>query len=109
MRLVGEVEIKSIVPFVNRDGFLFSVVLQDELFKEHESPLVGNLLPNLDLCNPDVRCEGLFAVFALLVYNYILNYKTLLKHSLVLNFFLHSNLDFEPLGMRLRPQEDGVY
>jgi hypothetical protein len=109
MRFVREVEIKSIVPFVYRDGFLFGIVLQDELFKEHESPLVGNLLPNLDLCNPDVRCEGLFAVFALLVYNYILNYKTLLKHSLVLNFFLHSNLDFEPLGMWLGPQEDGVY
>lgn len=67
-----------------------------------------NSLSNLNLSYPGMRSKTFLTVFALLVLYFKFYYKALLKQSIVQNFFLHSNLDFDSSWMRLSPNKGRV-
>ena len=79
MRLVLELEIKSIIHFTDVHTLFSCIMLQNELFKEQERPLVIDTLSDLHLCDPQMRSVCLLAVIALLVSNNEFNHEVLLK------------------------------
>lgn len=105
MRFILELEIEAIMHILNVKALLSSIVLNDELLKEKESPLVVDPLSDLDLCHPQVRRIGFLTVLALLISDYELHDKALLKKGTIEDLFLDSELDFYTSRVRLCPNE----
>jgi len=101
--LVLEEEINTIVHLLNVDAFLGSTAFQDELFQEHESSLVIDLLSDLDSGSPDMRSESPLTVFALEVDHLEFDLKSLLERSVLSNLLLHSKLNSESSGVGVCP------
>jgi hypothetical protein len=95
MRFVLELKVKSIVLVFNAQAFLSSIMLNDELLEEEESPLVIHSLSDLNLSNPQVRCVGLLTIWALLICNNEFYDKALLKKSSIKDFLLNSELHLD--------------
>lgn len=102
---LGEVEVDSIVDFLDIDGVLVRAMLQNQLLEVQESPLVWNLLSHLDASPPCVVCITLCAIRALLVVLCVFNLEALLHNGTLIQFALHCDLDLDPPAMRLSPDE----
>lgn len=109
MGLRLKLKIKTIMDFLNSKALFGCIMLDDELFKEQEGPLVIDSLSDLSHCYPSVRSVRFLAVVALLVRQNVLHYEALLKKGSVHNFFLNGQLNLEPLRMRFSIDESGVY
>ena len=81
------------------------VVFQDELFEEEERFLVADLLPDLDDGLPRLPGRRHVAVVAELVGHDVLDGKLLLQDKLGELLLLYLQLDLDPLGMGLGPDE----
>lgn len=102
---LGVEKVKTIPDFLHGDGVLLRAVLQDELFQEQESPLMRDLLANLDERLPGVlRCE-LRTVRALTILDQILNLKHLLEYCGGEDLLLDGEGYAETFGVRLCPDE----
>ena len=101
-------EIKTIPSLLNSDCFLVSFMSQYQLFEIKESSLVMYTLSYLYLTGPGVRCPSLFAIIALLVLDYKFNPKSLLKHSVILDFLLNNKLHFHAPTMRFCPNKSSI-
>jgi len=55
----------SVLLASNVRALLLRIILKNQLFQEQESPFVIDLLSNLNLTLPQVRCVCFLAVFAL--------------------------------------------
>jgi|688.fasta_scaffold215752_1 hypothetical protein len=67
-----------------------------------------NSLSYLDLGNPGVWGVTGFTVITLLVGYDEFDHKGLLKHRILLNFFLYCYFDFNSSGMRFSPNKSSV-
>jgi hypothetical protein len=97
-----ELEVETVVHFLNTQTLLSCVVFDDQLLQEEEGPLVVHSLSDLGHSHPGMGRVRLAAVLALQVHKNVFNNKTLLQKSSVHNLLLDSELHFEPLGMGLR-------
>ena len=101
-------EIQASIYLLDVETLLVHTMFQDKLLKEEERPLMVYLLPHLDLGRPQVRSVGLLAVVALLILHLKLDYQILLEYNFVENFLSNGGLYFEPLGVRLGPDEASI-
>lgn len=106
VRLV--LEVKTLSRLHDTDGFLMSLVLENQLLQEEEGPLVDYPLADLDLTGPSVRCPRLLTIVALSIGNHKFNAKSLLKHRVILHFLLDSQLKLDSPRMGLRPNEFSI-
>jgi hypothetical protein len=102
------VEVKAFTVFLDRNDFLVSVGLQDQLLKVAEGPSVRHFLADLDDSVPSMRSEGFLAILTLLVDNRKLDHHRLLEHTLACNLLLHRQLNPDSSGVLLGPDEGRV-
>ena len=108
MLSVGEVEIDAVAHFLNVDGLLVGVVLQDQLLQEEERAPVVYLLAQLHDGLPRVFRRYTVAILACEVLDDVLHHEGLLQDGAREDLLLHGQLGLDPLGVRLRPHERGV-
>mmetsp|Transcript_216 Transcript_216/g.414 ORF Transcript_216/g.414 Transcript_216/m.414 type:complete len:248 (-) Transcript_216:159-902(-) len=110
MRSVSKEEVHSSVAILDVDGMGLSLVLYDQLLQEEEGSLVGDLLPDLNRCDPLV-CVGCSPGTQVthVILNDILNNESVLKNRSVEYVLLYRQLHFQPLGVRFSPYERRVH
>lgn len=102
---LGEEEIDTIPGLFNIGRIVVRVVLENELLKMEERPLVRNVLSHLHAGTPMVLGVRLGAIRALLVHHHIDNFEGLLKDDIVGDRVLDGELQLDPAGVRLCPDE----
>lgn len=108
MHLLRKEEIQSSVNLLNVDTLFIHVVLQNELLKEKECPLMINSLANLYLGSPQMWRVGLFAIVTLKVANLKNKLNYLLQIHTIQHFFLNGCFDANTTCMRLCPYETRI-
>ena len=80
-----ELEVQALGGLLDGQRFIVGLVLENQLLKEQESPLVVDPLANLHLARPQVGRVGLLAVVALLVMHHKLHCASGLQLGVVLH------------------------
>lgn len=81
---------------------------ENDLLQVQEGPFVMHSMSNLDLGDPSMRGVACFTVIALLVCYDEFNHKGLLKHRVMLHFFLNCYFDFNSSGMGFSPNKSSI-
>jgi len=108
MGLGGEEEVQAIRSLLHGAGVLVGLVLQDDLLEVEEGLLVVHLLPDLDHGLPRVLGLHAAAVVTHLVCHDVLHHKGLLEDGGGKHLLLNRQLDLDPLGVGLGPDEAGI-
>jgi len=103
-----EVETLATVLFLDSDTLGLGIMLHDQLLEVQKGSLMINSLSHLNLGLPMMGCVCFFAIVTLIIINNEFHNKCLLKGSSRFNFLLNRYLDFDPLGMRFRPDKGCV-
>jgi hypothetical protein len=103
-----EVQPMASVFLLDADTLGLGIVLHYQLFKVQKCTLVVYFLTHLHLGLPVMWRVSFFAIVALIVFDDEFYDNRLLNGSTRIDLFLHSDLDFKPLRMRLSPQEGSI-
>lgn len=102
---LGEEEIDTIAGLFDIGRIVVRVVLKNELLEMEERPLVRNVLSHLHAGTPMVLGVRLGAIRALLVHHHIYHFEGLLEDNIVGDRILDGELELDPAGVRLCPDE----
>lgn len=105
----GWTQKRTVCKFLDVDRLGGGPVLDDELLEVEESLLMVRLLPHLHHSVPVVLRRRSVALVAVLIRYNILHHKLLLQNRRRKHLLLYHHFDLDALGMRLSPDEPGIY